>query len=173
MRKTIARSAAMAVLILVAVSIGAAGPKFFSAFSYKELIDYREQNQTLEDVVEHHTMRFILLGREEPERVQTAVVSANFFDLLGVKPLIGRTFIPSDEERFRRCSCSQLSILGRQSWRRSHYRGPDLSMNDRAHTVIGVLPPIPQYPNERRVYMPTVDCPTRSSDRLWPIGTLE
>ncbi|HSO76706.1 MAG TPA: permease prefix domain 1-containing protein, partial [Blastocatellia bacterium] len=58
-------------------------------FSVKEIADYREQSQTLDGVAEHHTMSFILLGREEPQRVQSAVVSANFFDLLGVKPLLG------------------------------------------------------------------------------------
>ena len=38
-------------------------------------------------------------------------------------------------------------------------------MNDRPHTVIGVLPPIPQYPNENDVYMPTTACPFRSNPR--------
>src|SRR5205085_4032543 len=38
--------------------------------------------------------------------------------------------------------------------------------NDRPHTVIGVLPPVPQYPNENDVYMPTSACPTRSSERF-------
>src|SRR5437879_7083009 len=55
-------------------------------FSVKEILDYRERSKTVEDVVEYHAMSFILLGHGEPERVQTGVVSANFFDMLGVKP---------------------------------------------------------------------------------------
>ena len=51
-------------------------------FSVKEFEDYRDQNKTME-MVEHHAMSFILYGRGEPERVQTSVVSANFFDMLG------------------------------------------------------------------------------------------
>jgi putative ABC transport system permease protein len=62
-------------------------------FSVKEVQDYREQSQTLDAVVEHHSMSFTLLGGSEPQRVQTGVVSANFFDVLGVKPLLGRTFV--------------------------------------------------------------------------------
>ncbi|HVF88483.1 MAG TPA: ABC transporter permease, partial [Blastocatellia bacterium] len=62
-------------------------------FSVKEVSDYRERSTTLQDVVEYHSMSFILLGRAEPERVQTGVVSANFFDVLGVRPLLGRTFV--------------------------------------------------------------------------------
>ncbi|PYQ18782.1 MAG: hypothetical protein DMF79_14135 [Acidobacteria bacterium] len=61
-------------------------------FSVKEVQDYREQSRTLEDVVEYHSMNFTLLGGIEPQRVRTGVVSARFFDLLGVKPLLGRTF---------------------------------------------------------------------------------
>jgi putative ABC transport system permease protein len=58
-------------------------------FSVKEIFDYRN-NHTLENVVEHHAMFFLLLGKDWAERVQTAVVSANFFDVLGVKPLLGK-----------------------------------------------------------------------------------
>ena len=136
-------------------------------FSVKEITDYREQNQTLEGVAEHHSMSFILLGREEPERVQTAVVSANFFELLGVKPLLGRTFLPEDDVK----GADAVLVLSYKYWQRSHGSDPDIvgrvfTMNDRPHTVIGVLPPIPQYPVESDVYMPTVACPTRSSDRF-------
>src|SRR5437868_8804983 len=65
-------------------------------FSVNELEDY-SQNQTLSAVVEYHSMAFLLLGNDSAERVQTGVVSHNFFDVLGVKPLLGRTFLESDE----------------------------------------------------------------------------
>ena len=136
-------------------------------FSVKEITDYREQNQTLEGVAEHHSMSFILLGREEPERIQTAVVSANFFDLLGVKPLLGRAFLPEDDQK----GADAVLVLSYKYWQRSHGGDPNIvgrvfTMNDRPHTVIGVLPSIPQYPVESDVYMPTVACPTRSSERV-------
>src|SRR5262249_17198914 len=44
--------------------------------------------------------------------------------------------------------------------------GKTLEMNDRIHTVVGVLPPVPQYPNENDVYMPTSACPFRSSKQV-------
>jgi len=136
-------------------------------FSVKEITDYRERNQTLAAVVEYHAMAFILLGRAEPERVQTGVVSANFFDVLGVKPLLGRTFLPSDDER----GADAVLVLSYKYWQQSHGGDPNIvgktfKMNDRVHTVVGVLPPIPQYPNENDVYMSTSACPTRSSDRF-------
>ncbi len=67
-------------------------------FSVKEIEDYRSQNHTLDSVVEFHEMTFSLLGGREPERVDTGVVSANFFRVLGVTPLYGRTFMDEDDQ---------------------------------------------------------------------------
>ncbi len=44
--------------------------------------------------------------------------------------------------------------------------GKTFEMNDKVHTVVGVLPPLPQYPTETDVYMPTSACPFRSSKRM-------
>ena len=142
-------------------------------FSVKEIEAYREQNQTLAEVVEHHSMQFILYGGAEPQNIETGVVSANFFDALGVKPLIGRTFVSSDEAH----GAEPVMVLSYKYWQRAHGGDPKIigrvfTMNARPHTVIGVLPPIPQYPDEVDVYMPTSACPVRSSaktiaDRNW------
>jgi predicted permease len=133
-------------------------------FSYKELVDYREQTRTLDAVVEYHSMPFLLLSDDSAERVQTAVVSANFFEVLGVKPLLGRTFLPGDESP----SADAVLVLSYQYWQNHQGGDPNIvgklfHMNSRPHTVIGVLPPVPQYPAENDVYMPTSQCPFRSS----------
>jgi putative ABC transport system permease protein len=133
-------------------------------FSYKELVDYREQNHTLDAVVEYHSMVFLLLGDDSAERVQTAVVSPNFFDVLGVKPLLGRAFLASDESP----NADAVLILSYEYWQRHQGGDPNIvgkvfHMNNRPHTVIGVLPAVPQYPAENDVYMPTAQCPVRSS----------
>jgi predicted permease len=135
-------------------------------FSVKEFQDYRDQNKTME-MVEHHAMSFILYGRGEPERVQTSVVSANFFDVLGVKPILGRTFVPEDEKP----GGEAVLVLSNKYWKQSHGGDPNIvgsvfRMNNRPHTVIGVLPPVPEYPSESDVYMPTANCPFRSSTAL-------
>ena len=133
-------------------------------FSFKEICDYRDHNRTLSAVVEHHTMNFLLIGKDTAERVDTAVVSANFFDVLGVRPVLGRTFVASDDQ----LGGPAVLILTYKYWQ-SHQGGdPSIvgkvfQMNNRPHTVIGVLPPIPQYPTDVDVYMPTSQCPYRSS----------
>src|SRR5262249_38820702 len=136
-------------------------------FSVKELDDYRAQNQTLADLAEHHSMSFTLFGGREPERIQAAVVSANFFELMGVKPLLGRTFAPSDEAH----GAAAVLILSHQYWMRNHKRvhifaGGFFRTNAKPHPSIGVLPPLPQYPNKNDLYMPTTACPTRSSEQF-------
>src|SRR5438128_5376880 len=67
-----------------------------AGFSPLEVKDYREQTRALDAVVEYHQMQFTLLGGAEAQRVSTAVVSANFFDAFGVRPLLGRTFVAQD-----------------------------------------------------------------------------
>ncbi|MBZ5620928.1 MAG: ABC transporter permease [Acidobacteriia bacterium] len=133
-------------------------------FSAQEIFDYRDNSHTLSGLVEHHTMNFLLLGKDSAERVNTAVVSANFFDVLGVQPLLGRTFVAGDEAP----GSNAVLILSNEYWRTRHGADPNIvgtvfQMNNRPHTVIGVLPPIPQYPVENDVYMPTSQCPLRSS----------
>ena len=59
-------------------------------FSVPEIKDVRSQTGSIASLSELHVMYFILLGRSEPERVSTGVVSANFFRTLGVKPILGR-----------------------------------------------------------------------------------
>jgi putative ABC transport system permease protein len=135
-------------------------------FSPKDFDDFREQTRTLDGMAEYHSMSFILLGREEPEQVQTGVVSANFFDLLGVKPILGRTFLPDEDKT----GAEPVLVLSNRYWQQSHGSDPDIVgktfvMNDRVHAVVGVLPPVPSYPGDDDVYMPTCACPFRSSER--------
>ena len=137
-----------------------------TGFSYQEILDYRNQSQSLDGVVEFHDMWFILLGRPEPERVATGVVSAGFFDVLGVRPLYGRTFVEADDKP----GAPAVLVLSYKYWQRSFGGDPSVvgrvfRMNDRPHQVVGVLPAVPEYPREVDVYMPTSACPFRSNPR--------
>src|SRR5271157_2914624 len=133
-------------------------------FSVHEINDYREQNHTLSGLVEFHAMSFILYGHGDPDRVRTGVVSWNYFDLFGVRPILGRTFLPGDEEP----GAQPVLLLSYEYWKNNFGADRDIvgksfEMNDKVHTVVGVLPPVPQYPNENDVYMPSTACPFRSA----------
>ena len=132
--------------------------------SIRELYDYRDQLHDFDGLVEFHSMSFDLLERGEPDRVTTGVVSANFFRVLGVNPVLGRTFLPGDDAH----GAPAVLVLSYDYWQRRfsgdpHVVGQVFVMNDRPHTVVGVLPPIPQYPQDCDVYMPTSACPFRAS----------
>lgn len=136
-------------------------------FSPKDIADYR-LSPSLSDVVEFHSMQFTLLGRAEPLRVSTGVVSANYFDVLGIRPQYGRTFVTDDD----RAGAPAVLVVTHDFWVRSLDEDPNIvgkvfRMNDKAHTVIGVLPPVPLYPFDGQghsvdVYMPSSACPFRS-----------
>jgi putative ABC transport system permease protein len=140
---------------------------FDQAFSAMEINDYRSQNHSLDALVEYHNMNFILLGRSEPERVETGVVSWNYFDVFGVTPLWGRNFRPEDEQQ----GAPAVLMLSYEYWIRSFGGDPTVvgktfTMNDKIHTVVGVLPPVPQFPDENDVYMPSTACPFRSGKAM-------
>jgi predicted permease len=133
-------------------------------FSVPEIVDYRNYSHTFDAIVEYHSLDFLLLGKDTAERVKSGVVSANFFDALGVNPVLGRTFIAADDTP----SAAAVIVLSNQYWHRRFGGDPNIvgqifQMNDRPHTVIGVLPAIPQYPEENDVYVPNSACPARSS----------
>jgi predicted permease len=135
--------------------------------SVKEIDDYRAQTDALDAVVEYHQMSFNMLGRGEASRVQTGVVSASFFDVLGVTPLLGRTFREDDDSK----RAPAVLILSYAYWQNALGGDPGVigrtfEMNDRVHTVVGVLPPIPQFPQADPpddVFMPPSACPFRSN----------
>ncbi len=138
-----------------------------SPFSAPEIADYAARNRTLDGLAEYHSMWFVLLGKPEPERVQTGVVAANYFDVFGVKPLLGRTFRKGEDVP----GAEPLLLLSYDYWMRSWGRdrgivGRTLRMNDRIHTVIGVLPPMPAYPDDNDVYMPVSACPFRGRPEM-------
>jgi predicted permease len=132
--------------------------------SVPELEAYRRSSLALESVVEYHSMPFTLLGDGLPERVDTGVVSASFFDVLGVRPLLGRTFVAGEDA----VGAEPVLVLSYEYWQR-RYRGDAavvgriLEMNDRSHRVVGVLPPLPRFPEPNDVFMPVSSCPFRST----------
>jgi predicted permease len=129
-----------------------------------EYFDYREQAEVFDGLVEYHQMNFDLLNRGEPDRVNTGVVSHNFFELLGIKPILGRSFVAADDQH----GAEAVLMLSHTYWRQKFGGDPGIvgqvfEMNDRPHRVIGVLPEVPHYPQENDVYMPVLACPFRAA----------
>jgi predicted permease len=134
-----------------------------SRFSVLEIADYRSQTRSLARTAEYHSMPFQLFGRGDPQRVQTGVVSDDYFDMLGVKPLLGRTFRPGEEK----VGAPPVVLLSYGFWMDKLGGDPKIvgttfTMNDKVHTVVGVLPPLPPYPDANDIWMPAGACPFRA-----------
>src|SRR5215510_14535720 len=66
--------------------------------SYPNFMDLRAQNTVFERISSYHGSDFIMTGRGEPARLQGSVVTADLFPLLGVAPMLGRTFVPDEDK---------------------------------------------------------------------------
>jgi predicted permease len=133
-------------------------------FSFPEMEFYRRNSPALEDIAEFHRMTFTLLGRGEAQNVDTAVVGANYFDFMGLKALHGRTFLPGEDAH----GAAPVMVLSHRYFLANFAGdasvvGSTVRLNDRVHTIVGVLPPIPEFPARTDVYMPTSSCGTRSN----------
>ena len=135
--------------------------------STPEIQDYRAQVPELASLDEYHSMAFEYYGRGDPQRVQTGVVSDDFFANIGVQPLLGRTFLPGEEA----VGAPPVVVLSYKYWANSLGADPSVVgqtfvMNDRVHTIVGVLPPLPSYPDENDIWMPAGACPFRSAPAM-------
>ncbi|HZE69980.1 MAG TPA: ABC transporter permease [Pyrinomonadaceae bacterium] len=103
--------------------------------------DWKALSHSFEDMAAIDEQNFSLTADGEPEYVSARGVTANFFPLLGVQPLLGRAFLPEDD----RPEANKVAILSYSLWQ-SRYGGErsiigrDILLNGEPHTVVGVMP---------------------------------
>jgi len=108
----------------------------------EEFMEWRKQPQSFAGIAAKDGALFNLSGTDEPERIQGARVSTNFFSMFGVKPALGRDFLPAEDA----LKGERVVILSQSMWRRRFNADPSLigrtiTLNDLSHTVVGILPP--------------------------------
>ena len=112
--------------------------------------DWRARNHVLEDLaVIHNNRSFNFVDRGEPERLQGARVSASFFPILRVSPLLGRTFVDSENE----IGQDNVVVLSHTLWERRFDADPSIvgraiRLNGVPTTVVGVMKPDFHYPGQ-------------------------
>lgn len=121
-------------------------------FSFVEIADLREQATSLEQIVEYGDGTFSVLGRGDPHRVVAGLVTANFFDVLGMRPLYGRLLVETDRQR----DAAPVVVLGHEYWQRTFSADPGvigsgLDLTDSTATIVGVLEPGVHYATTRRL----------------------
>jgi predicted permease len=113
----------------------------FLPVSRLNFLDYREQTAVFSDLALVASINLSLSGAGEPESISGLMVSASYFDLLGVRPALGRGFLP-EEDRVAR----PVVVLSHGLWHRRfasdpHVIGREIRLNSRVLTVVGVAPP--------------------------------
>ncbi len=117
-----------------------------SSFSVGNWADVKRQQRSFEYFVPAHGESFNLAGAETPENVDAARVGADYFAMLGVRPALGRTFLPEEDAPGR----GEVVILSDALWRRRFGADPavvgrEVRLDGRPHRVVGVMPAAMNY----------------------------
>ena len=112
-------------------------------FSYPDYVDLRARTRSLSGLLAYHDDFVSLTGTNKPERIYGAVVSADYFDVIGVRPILGRGFQPVEEEN---PGGMPAVVISYALWQ-SHFGadssviGKTIQINRRLGTIVGVAPP--------------------------------
>ena len=148
-------------LIYLRQSAPAAGKKNLG-FSVPEVSDIRTGARTLSSIAEYsQQLPFTLVEKGgNPARVRTAVVSGNYFEVLGLTQVAGRLTTAGDDGP----DAQPIAVLSYKYWV-DHFGadprviGSVVRLNDKATTIVGVLQPAPDYPRRTDVFVNTVVSP--------------
>ena len=110
-------------------------------FSYPDFVDFRERNRSFTGVGGYFPVNTTYSGREGAERVVATVASANFFDVLGVRPILGRVFAANADE----AGGEKTVLLTYGGWQTRfggdpNVLGKSVNLNSQPYTIVGVLP---------------------------------
>jgi predicted permease len=126
-------------LTMIWTDIGARGVHEAGS-AYANIQDWKTQNRVFEDLATFDPTSLTLTDGEWPEQISTARVSANLFPLLGVAPVIGRSFPPEEEQQG-----ASVVVLSHTLWQRRFSASPDaigrtIEIGGRPFQVLGVMP---------------------------------
>ncbi|MBV9437329.1 MAG: ABC transporter permease, partial [Acidobacteria bacterium] len=111
------------------------------SISYLNFRDWQKQNHSLSAIAITRTTSFIVTGAGDAESISGDFLSSDFFCILAVKPLLGRMFLPGEDE----VGAAPLAVLSEKLWREKfaadrNVLGRGITLDGRAYTVIGVVP---------------------------------
>ena len=141
-----------------------------------DFLSWREQSRAFDRIAAFEDVAFNLTGDDRPERISGARVSANLPSLLGVEPILGRSFAPGEDTEGN----DRVALLGYSLWRRRFAADPlvigrAITLNSITFTIIGVMPQSFRFPQEAEIWKPmglTRD-EFNGGHFLWAIGRLK
>jgi predicted permease len=113
-------------------------------FSYPDYVDLRDHNKSFSGLIASDLRSLNLTGNGKPQRVWSALCSANYFDVLGVRPMLGRGFLPAEDTK---AGSAPVAVISYRLWQTRYGGKPEIigqtiSLNQHPYTIVGVTPPV-------------------------------
>ena len=130
-----------------------------SPFTDPNYADVRERNHSFEAIAEYsggspQTMTTTIIGGSEPVRAPVYAVSADFFRVLGVAPMVGRTFLPEESKAGAPVAIVSYGFWQRELDGKSDLARTTLRIENQSFQVVGVVPPNLGFPKAAEVWVP-------------------
>src|SRR5208283_4379301 len=129
-------------------------------------LDWKAQNRAFDQLAFYRPWDANLTGAHDPERIQACRVTADFFALLGMQPVLGRAFTQDEEEP----AASGVVMVSHGFWQRRLASDPNavgqtLSLDNRSYTIAGVMPAEFDYPLATDLWAPLALNPQEKNER--------
>jgi putative ABC transport system permease protein len=154
------------------------GPQDMNPVAPATFLDWRKEARSFDEIAAYAWGEVNLTGDREAQKVQDFQVTANFFPSIGVKPLMGRTFLPGEEEP----GADQEIILSYGLWEQRYASDPNIlnkivKVDGKSFTVIGVMAKGFDFPMPAEAWVPlaldTKERLRRDNRWLWPLARLK
>jgi predicted permease len=124
------------------VSVAGGTPGQLSTLSYPDYQDLRHGNKVFTGMTGFSIWPMSITAGEKPDRLWGTLVSANYFDVLGVKPLLGRTFVDAEESA---AGSAPVAVISYRLWTTRYGSDPrvlgkTIPLNNHSFTIVGVAP---------------------------------
>jgi putative ABC transport system permease protein len=123
--------------------------------SIQDYVDYKAQQKTLEDIAGSTSGTINISGGDKAERYAGTWITANAFDILRVRPVLGRGFLPGED----RPGGTRVAVLSYDMWQkrfggRTDVLNTTIRANGVPYTIVGVMPEKFAFPNNTRIWLP-------------------
>ena len=111
------------------------------SISYPNFLDWQKDNRTLSAMAVSRGYSFSLTKLGEAEQIPAQFVTSDFFPILGVNPILGRGFLPADDQK----GAAAVALVSAGFWKRKFGSAPDavgksLILDGKSYTIVGVIP---------------------------------
>ncbi len=134
--------------------------------SYPDYLDFRARNASLQDVGAYTTLDLVLGSSDHSERIRGEMASETYFPVLGVSPMMGRTFLPEENKTL---GSGAVAVIGYGLWQRAFAAdnaivGKTVKLSDANYTIVGVMPRgFTGFSDKAEIWIPIM-----MHDAVWP-----